>query len=156
MTWGGAIAILIMLAATRICQVATRLPSEYEAVGSVLSAGDARAAADWINDRTSAEDLVISPERIDFLMDCRAASFYQSIAYVAGSTTWHHDIEPWRFAFPCDFRQAKFIVLDHTDRMLVLSPANPNMELAIAELNSVRWRQAAEIGEYWIFERIAK
>ena len=65
------------------------------------------------------------------------------------------DIEPDRFAFPCDFRNTKFVVLDQTDRILVLAPANPNMDLAIAELNSGRWRQAAEIGEYWILEQIA-
>jgi len=141
------------MAGIRLHEVATRLPSRYEAVGSVLDIDDAYALAAWINARTDDSDLIVAPDRVHFLIRGRVTSIYQSVAYVCGSTTWHENIEPWRFAFPCDYRQARFIVIDHTDRAIVIHPANPNMNYLADELNSGRWAVALELGEYWALER---
>ncbi len=151
--WLAACGLLAGMAGIRLHEVATRLPSRYEAVGSVLDIDDAYALAAWINARTDDSDLIVAPDRVHFLIRGRVTSIYQSVAYVCGSTTWHENIEPWRFAFPCDYRQARFIVIDHTDRAIVIHPANPNMNFLADELNSGRWAVALELGEYWALER---
>ncbi|MCX7015715.1 MAG: hypothetical protein NTW86_24710, partial [Candidatus Sumerlaeota bacterium] len=151
--WCGALGTLAMLAAARTRQVCTRIPSNYEKVGSVLSPADANKMAQWVNERVKGDDLVIAGDRVYWMLRGRVANLYQSVAYVSGSTTWHERIEPWRWRFPCDYRQARFIILDHTDRAIVLSPANPHMDLLAAELDSPRFRMVMDIGEYWVFER---
>ena len=151
--WALALLAIAPLAAMRVCQVSTRLPSRYEQFGSVLSPADADRVAEWINARVTNDDLIIAPDRMYFMLHGRIASLYQSVAYVAGWTTWHKGIERWRFRYPCDFRQARFIIVDRTDRALVLTPANPNMELVAAALNSPDWRVALSVGEYVVFER---
>jgi len=138
----------------RIKEAATHIPSRYETVGSVLNVGDAKAAAEWINEHVDANDLVIAPERIDFLMECRVVSPYQAAAFNFGSTTWHHNLTPERFAFDCAFSSIRFIVIDWTDREIVLHPANPNMDRMIEEIYSGRWKLEAAIGEYWIYSRV--
>jgi 4-amino-4-deoxy-L-arabinose transferase-like glycosyltransferase len=146
-----AILVFAALAGFRIQQVCDRLPSRFEKIGSVLSPADALRLADWINERADDEDLIVAPDRVHFLLRGRITSLYQATAYTYGSTTWHENIEPERFAYPCDVRQARFVILDNTDA-LVLSPANPNMDRMFAELNSDRWRPTCEIGEYQILE----
>jgi len=146
---------LLALACLRIFQVITKLPSQYERFGSVHSIEDARAVAQFVNSHVSPNDLILAPERIDFLLNGKVTSVYQSLAKVTGSTTWHHNIEPWRYAFDTDFHKARFIILDETDRALVLQPSNPNMETLLNELQPGRWRLADQIGEYVILEQRA-
>lgn len=144
---------IAILGGLRVWQTVTHLPSRYEFVGSVNSASDAHQLAAWINERVNEDSLIIAPERVDFLLRGRVTNLYQSVAYTTGSTQWHENIEPWRWAFPADFHQAQFIILDFTDRAIVLQPNNRNMDVLAASLFSPEWRMVAEIGEYYVYQK---
>lgn len=148
---GAAVVMIAVLAGLRLWQIATHLPSRFETYGSVRNNEDAIELARQVNARVSEDDLVIAPERIDFLLKGKVANVYQAVAFVHGYTTWHLNIEPSRWAFQPDYRKARMIILDATDVALVLQPNNPNMPQLAEELNSARWR-LHETGEYLIFE----
>jgi 4-amino-4-deoxy-L-arabinose transferase-like glycosyltransferase len=144
--------ILAAMTAMRIYQVSTHIASGYESVGSVRSIPDARALADYVNGRTMPSDYVIAPERVYWLLRCRTANLYQAVAHDTGGTTWHYHISATRYAFDCSYKNAKFIILDYTDRAIILHPSNPNMDYIPRMMQEEGWKLVKEIGEYQIFQ----
>jgi hypothetical protein len=146
------VAIPIIAATGRsVREVATTIHSEYEAVGSVKNISDALALAQVLNPQLKPEDFIVAPERIYWLFHCRTASLYQTVARSVGGTTWHWNLTPERFAFDCSYSKAKFIILDHTDRTIILHPANPNMDLIPRILSEENWKRVHQIGEYQVY-----
>jgi 4-amino-4-deoxy-L-arabinose transferase-like glycosyltransferase len=144
--------VAISAAGIRVYQVATHIPSEYEPVGSVKSIEHAKELAAFVNSRVNKEDYVIAPERMYWLLQCKTANLYQATAYDTGGTTWHYGLSPDRFAFDCSYKNASFIILDHTDRTIILHPSNPNMDYIPNRMAEERWHQTGKIGEYQIFK----
>jgi 4-amino-4-deoxy-L-arabinose transferase-like glycosyltransferase len=144
--------VLAAITATRIYQVATHIPSGFEAVGSVESIPAARTLADYVNDHTSPSDFVIAPERVYWMLHCQTANLYQAVAHDTGGTTWHYRITPDRYAFDCSYKNAKFIILDHTDRTIILHPSNPNMDYIPRKMKEENWQAVFLSGEYQVFE----
>ena len=146
------VAIPIVIASSRsVREVATTIHSEYEAVGSVKNISDALELANLLDPQIKLDDFIIAPERIYWLFHCRTANLYQTVAKTTDGTTWHWNLTPERFAFDCSYAQAKFIILDHTDRTIILHPANPNMDLIPRILQEENWEQIYQLGEYHVF-----
>lgn len=142
---------IITVGGRSVREVVTTIHSEYEAVGSVKNINDAQELAQRLNPQLESSDFIIAPERIYWLFHCRTANLYQTVAKSAGGTTWHWNLTPDRFAFDCSYTRAKFIILDHTDRTIILHPANPNMDLIPRKLREEKWPQILQLGEYQIF-----
>lgn len=112
---------------------------------------EVEAAAAWINQRTSPEDLVIAHQNIGWLLHCRTVDLMQATAWSGRPTfTFESPLDPDRFAFPADVDRAKFLVLADIDQRWTLG--QPNVEWVLNKLESEKWRVVWQAGNYVVVE----
>jgi hypothetical protein len=80
----------------------------------LIDPGDARQAAEFVNNQTDAEDVIIASPALAWLFRENVADFQMTVA-ATGQETPHlpADIPVDRFAFDPDYRRAHFIVVDN-------------------------------------------
>ncbi len=80
----------------------------------LINAADAREAAEYVNRRTSAGDVVIGSPPVAWLFDAQAADFQMAVA-ATGEGTVHFppDVPAARFAFDPRYTGARFVVVDN-------------------------------------------
>ena len=96
------------------------------------------AAADWLNQKLEAEDLVICHQNIGWLLKCRTADLMQATAW-SGKTTFTFEKLPKRerFLYAANLADAKFLVLGDIDRRWTLG--QPNVSWILEEVEKSRW-----------------
>jgi 4-amino-4-deoxy-L-arabinose transferase-like glycosyltransferase len=80
----------------------------------LIDADDARQAAEYVNARTSADDVVIGSPPLAWLFEANAADFQMAVA-ATGESTVHFppDVPADRFAFDPRYTRARFVVVDN-------------------------------------------
>jgi hypothetical protein len=80
----------------------------------LVDANDARQAAEYVNQHTRADDLVIGSPPVAWLFEAHAADFQMAVA-ATGEGTVHFppDVPSDRFAFDARYEQARFVVVDN-------------------------------------------
>jgi 4-amino-4-deoxy-L-arabinose transferase-like glycosyltransferase len=80
----------------------------------LITPDDARQAADYVNSRVSAEDVVIASPTLAWMFHANAADFQMAVA-ATGEGTVHFppDIPPERLAFDPRYEGARFVVVDN-------------------------------------------
>ena len=99
---------------------------------------EVEAAADWLNQKLEAEDLVICHQNIGWLLKCRTADLMQATAW-SGKTTFTFEKLPKRerFRYAANLADAKFLVLGDIDRRWTLG--QPNVSWILEEVEKSRW-----------------
>jgi hypothetical protein len=80
----------------------------------LITPDDARQAADYVNSRVSAEEVVIASPTLAWMFHANAADFQMAVA-ATGEGTVHFppDIPPERFAFDPRYSGARFVIVDN-------------------------------------------
>ncbi len=80
----------------------------------LMVAEDARAAAEYVNQHTSVDDVVIGSPPVAWLFTANAADFQMAVA-ATGEGTVHFppDMPAERFAFDARYEGARFVVVDN-------------------------------------------
>jgi hypothetical protein len=116
---GAGLAVLLVVAsplltstALMVNQVPTRWNTAIDPF--LLNADDARQAAEYVNQHTDADDLVIGSPPVGWLFEAHAADFQMAVA-ATGEGTVHFppDVPSERFAFDAHYEQACFVVVDN-------------------------------------------
>lgn len=88
---------------------------------ATLDTKTVKEVAEFVNNNTDATDLVIAPAYLYHLLNCRYASFFQSVAYEGDSVLFYPaNIDKKRFYYDCSYKNAKFIVFGHIDKIFTL------------------------------------
>lgn len=103
-----------------LCGIALRVVSgdilPRNAYFTTVSIAEVEECAKWINERTTADDLVICNPNISWLLHARTVHFLQVVAAMGVPTHgFEHGIAANRFRFNPDFSEAKFAVIGDID-----------------------------------------
>ena len=111
----------------------------------VHSINDIKETADWVNQHTQPEDLVICHWNIGWLLRCQNADPLMSVAWEGLPTfTYEHGLSKERFRYSADIRKAKFFVLTDIDHIWTL--AQPNVNAVVNERNLLGWQPVYKSG----------
>lgn len=124
------------------------------------SASDAEAAMEFVNSRTAADDFVIVPKQIGWLVKhARKSMITFSVNYEGQGTDMWPDVIPHdRFWFDCRWRNAKYLVLaygqDATGRPYgidaVFTMPMKAVREAITAIQQEKWPVVFRQGEYMV------
>jgi 4-amino-4-deoxy-L-arabinose transferase-like glycosyltransferase len=80
----------------------------------LIDPGDARRAAEFVNNQADADDVIVASPALAWLFLANVADFQMTVA-AAGQETPHlpADIPADRFVFDPDYRRARFVVVDN-------------------------------------------
>ena len=130
--------------------VMTSIPTAFDGIGAIQNYEDTRTVVDLINLNTSIEkDVVISPELISWLIDCRTVNLYQTLLSLGYETLWHKKMPEWRWAYKIDYKNAKYFILDYTDRAFALQ--QKNMDKLLDLFREEDWKLVLQKGEYFVY-----
>jgi hypothetical protein len=111
----------------------------------VQSVQDHQKAADWLNQHTMKDDLVICHWNIGWLLRCRNADPLMCVAWEGMTTsTYEKGLPRERFRYDADIRQARFFVLTDIDRIWTLG--QPNVQSIFNEKNLSGWQPVFQSG----------
>lgn len=86
-------------------------PPEIEQV-TVRSIQDAESAIAYINRHVAADDVVLAPPHVAWMVDAQVADFQQAVAYTGGETqNYPRDLDRNRFLFNCSVQNARYALL---------------------------------------------
>jgi len=130
--------------------VITRIPTNFDTIGAIQDYDDTMDVVDFINLNTDKDkDVVIAPELISWLIDCKTVNLYQVLLSLGYETLWHNRIPDSRWAFKIDYKEAKFLILDYTNRSFTLY--QENMDKFIAIFKKEKWELILRQGEYFVY-----
>jgi len=130
--------------------VMTRIPTNFDTIGAIQDYDDTMDIVDFINLNTNIDkDVVIAPELISWLIDCKTVNLYQVLLSLGYETLWHNRIPDSRWAFKIDYKEAKFLILDYTNRSFTLY--QENMDKFIAVFKKEKWELILQQGEYFMY-----
>lgn len=145
-----ALLTFIFMGAKDTYWVMTRIPTAFDGIGAIQDYDDTRDIVDFINLNTDKDkDVVIAPELISWLIDCKTVNLYQVLLSLGYETLWHNKIPDSRWAFKIDYKEAKFLILDYTNRSFTLFQENMNKLLDI--FNEEKWKLILQQGEYFVY-----
>lgn len=105
----------------------------------VQSYQDHRRAAEWVNQNTLSEDLVICHWNIGWLLKCRTADPLMSTAWEGMTTsTYERGLPRERFRYSASLQDAKYFILTDIDRIWTLG--QPNVPVFFNEKTFSSWR----------------
>ena len=111
----------------------------------VQSIQDHQNTADWLNQHTVKDDLVICHWNIGWLLRCRNADPLMCVAWEGMATsTYEKGLPRERFRYDADIRQARFFVLTDIDR--IWSLGQPNVQTIFNDHNLSGWRPVFQSG----------
>ncbi len=146
---------LVAMTATAALWTCTEIPLGAKALASVRDVEAARLVAGEINERFPAEAIVVVPETLLPLIQCRAATADQVRVAEGEFVKWHRFVDPGRdFVFSPKIESVRVVVVDEWMRFCGLRPWDPNCPHPMAILmRNQPWR-ARTIGEYGICSRM--
>lgn len=99
---------------------------------------EVEAAARWLNERTTAKDLVVANVNLAWLLNARTADFIQTTLWQEVPTEYFPEgISRKRFRYPADLKDAKYVVLGDIDQIYMLRL--PNVMQDILRANLEKW-----------------
>lgn len=111
----------------------------------VQSVQDHQNSADWLNQHTTKDDLVICHWNIGWLLRCKNADPLMCVVWEGMTTsTYEKGLPRERFRYDADIRQARFLVLTDIDR--IWSLGQPNVQSIFNEKNLSGWRPVFQSG----------
>jgi len=115
------------------------------------SCEEVEAAARWINERTSPQDLVICHQNIAWLIHARTADYLQVASWM-GLSTWpfKHPLPKAQFRFEPDLTKAKFAIIGDIDQRWTI--LQPNIAGIMKPLTDGSWKLVWHGENYSIFE----
>ncbi len=120
----------------------------------LVNAIDAGKVADYVNQHSEADDVVLTSPAISWLFDSQIADFQMAIA-AEGKATKHFpaDIPLERFAFDPRYTQARYVVIDPVWRNWAAANM-PEVEAMIADVK--KWTLVFQSGEIDVYENPVK
>lgn len=99
---------------------------------------EVETAANWLNGKVEADDLVVCHQNIGWLLKCHTTDLMQATAW-SGRPTFTFEKLPSRerFRYAADLAQAKFLVLADIDQRWTLG--QPNVHLLLEECLESGW-----------------
>ena len=115
------------------------------------SCEEVEAAARWINERTSPNDLVICHQNIAWLIHARTADYLQVASWM-GLSTWpfKNPLPKAQFRFEPDLNKAKFAIVGDIDQRWTIQ--QPNIAGVMKPLTDGSWNIVWCGENYYIFE----
>lgn len=117
----------------------------------LLNGADVRAAAAFVNEAVTPEDVVIASPGVAWLLDGKTADFQMAVA-AAGAAAPHMpaDLPARRWAFDPDYRQARMVVIDNLWHNWAVFNV-PGVAEMVAEVET--WPQRYQTGAITVYER---
>ncbi len=133
-----------------IIWVSTRIPTTFDGIGAVQNYDDTMSVVNFVNFNTdSNKDMVIAPELISWLIDCETVNLYQMVLSLGYETKWHAKIPETRWAYKVDYKRAKYLIINYTNRGFTLQ--QENMDKILEIFKEEDWKLILQQGEYSIF-----
>jgi hypothetical protein len=111
---------------------------------------DTIAVAEYLNNATERDELVIAPPCIYQLLHCRYASLFQSVAYTGeGVEFYPAHIPQSRFYYPCSYYWAKYLVIAEIDRIDTLK--KPAIQEVWKKIQHDNWSMVYQQGEFEVY-----
>lgn len=118
----------------------------------VRSPQDHLRTAQWLNQHSRPDDLVICHWNIGWLLNCRTADPMMAVAWEGMTTfTYEKGLPRERFRYPAGLREAKYFVLTDIDRIWTLG--QPNVSLLFNGQTLAPWRPIFQSGGVLVFAR---
>ncbi|MFH0793466.1 MAG: hypothetical protein V2A74_05475 [bacterium] len=116
-SWG-----LIHWLKTDLRAISEQFPSRLE-FAELSAPDDAKAAAEFVNERIAPDELVIATEAMWPFLKGRFASPPQALAYVGKKCDFYdYDIPKERFTYDCDPAHARFVIIDNISDNVMKTP----------------------------------
>ncbi len=104
--------------------------------------------ADFVNERVSAEDVVLTDSHISRMINCKTSVIIQSPAYEKNPMGYMRaDYKRDRFLFNCSYRNAKFVIMLEDTREWAL-----NQTALVGMVNEIQNWSSVEVGGYIIYQ----
>ncbi len=143
---------VLISASLSVYQVQSELSSGIDNL--LVDAIDANKVADYVDQYSEADDVILTSPTISWLFDSQTADFQMAIA-AEGKATKHFpaDIPSERFAFDPRYTQARYVVIDPVWRNWA-AVNMPEVEAMIEDVE--KWPLVFQSGEIDVYENPAK
>lgn len=114
------------------------------------SLGEVEAAADWLNTRTTPDDLVIANANLAWLLHAKTADLLQATLWKGAPTVYFSQGLPReRFRYPVELSGAKYIAFGDIDMRWTLNQLN--VSLVMEALSHDNWKKVWSAEYYAIY-----
>lgn len=113
-------------------------------------AEDTIATAKYLNENSSAEDLIIAPLSIQQFLQSKCVDLYQAAAYSGFPSQYYPPQMPLsRFLYPCSYYWAKYVVVSEVDRFDTIQ--KPGAKELWQKIKHDEWLLVYQQGEFDVY-----